>query len=179
MDFSSKDPKSDLKTACWKAKWYPDQQRDSWLFSNITRPTYLVFHFKASLVQLFFSSLYVKLTEERLHMSLSSPSVISHCLSLFSRPLFSFFSISFLPELCSVAQFFLPEMPQRISLLYLPFFPPFHSLGVSALFLNLSPGLTFSLSPPPSLPLSRDKQGSHLKTQAQHFLFLLYRSSSI
>lgn len=118
----------------------------NWLFSNITRPTYLVFHFKASLIQLFFSSLYVKLTEERLHMSLSSPSVISHCLSLFSRPLFSFFSISFLPELCSVAQFFLPEMPQRISSLYLPFFPLSFSRCLSAFPQSVSRFNFFSFS---------------------------------
>lgn len=179
MDFSSKDPKSDLKTACWKVQSDILINRETAGCSQ-TLPDQLIWFFISRLRSSNCSSVAYMWSSQRKGFTWASPLLLSSLTVSPSFPghSFLFFSISFLPELCSVAQFFLPEMPQRISSLYLPF-SPFHSLGVSALFLNLSPGLTFSLSPPPSLPLSRDKQGSHLKTQAQHFLFLLYRSSSI
>lgn len=179
MDFSSKDPKSDLKTACWKVQSDILINRETAGCSQ-TLPDQLIWFFISRLRSSNCSSVAYMWSSQRKGFTWASPLLLS---SLTVSPSFPGHSFLFFPSLFfqSCAQWpssFCLRCPSA-SPRSIFLFSPFHSLGVSALFLNLSPGLTFSLSPPPSLPLSRDKQGSHLKTQAQHFLFLLYRSSSI
>lgn len=179
VDFSCKDPKSDLKTACWKVQSDILINRETAGCSQ-TLPDQLIWFFISRLRSSNCSSVAYMWNSQRKGFTWASPLLLS---SLTISPSFPGHSFLFFPSLSfqSCAQWpssFCLRCPSASPRSIFLFFP-FHSLGVSALFLNLSPGLTFSLSPPPSHPLSRDKQGSHLKTQAQHFLFLLYRSSSI
>ena len=129
------------------------------------------------------SSVSARLTEERLYLSFSSPSVIllslTFSLSPVSRPVFYFFS-SVLPGLCSVAQFCLRRPgTSPLSTFSLCHFRLSHSLSLSlslfplslaTLFLRLSVFNFFSSSIPPLLP--RDRKGSHLKIQQGTSCFL-------
>lgn len=147
MDFSSKDPKSDLKTACWKVQSDILINRETAGCSQ-TLPDQLIWFFISRLRSSNCSSVAYMWSSQRKGFTWASPLLLSSLTVSPSFPghSFLFFPISFLPELCSVAQFFLPEMPQRISSLYLPFFPLSFSRCLSAFPQSVSRFNFFSFS---------------------------------
>lgn len=172
MDFSCKDPKSDLKTACWKVQSDILINRKTAGCSQ-TLPDQLIWFFISRLRSSNCSSVAYMWSSQRKGFTWASPLLLS---SLTVSPSFPGHSFLFFFHLFSsrvvLSGPVLSAWDAPAHLLALSsFFSPFHSLGVSALFLNLSPGLTFSLSPPPSHPLWRDKQGSHLKPRHSTFCF--------
>lgn len=141
----------------------------NWLFRNISRPTCLIFHLKASLAQLFLSNSW----SSRLYLSFSSPSVKSPFLSPSLSPLFSGQSFIFYNSL-----FFQGCAQWPISALDVPahLFSPSSLLGFSLFY--RSSFVCLLLTPPSPPPPNKRQEGKPSYIENSTYFYFLSTETS-